>query len=233
MIAPCDASGIQSMPLQGNEMKRWFLLGCAILSGAAAAPGQAADQKYFENAVPADKSAHFSINLFGRILLFEMPAGFIPQPPQQARGQYLMELLPRGESFENWSSLITITAFDGVGSSSTSITDIARQIFANSPCAGTQTYNDGGIATTQDGLQQAVIALSCDDLPAGAYSGAIAGASERAAIYVFRDERSLYTLQYAVRGTRGKQDKAPFDNMKALELLQAKLGDVRLIKRPS
>lgn len=201
-------------------MRRYPVIGLlALLSltgGAACA--LAADEATAPNTV---------IPLYGRVLGFHLPAGFVAQPPKSNGTNFLMEFVPQGETVENWTRLVTIQAYKGAGAQATSSADIARNAFEPKACTVGRAYLFGGEQVQQGALKRSLVVNGCAALPAGAYPAAMQGASERDAILFFRDADNLYALNYAERSPLASK-LAPFTLESAKAELTRMFGAVRL-----
>ncbi|WP_422060892.1 hypothetical protein [Sphingopyxis sp.] len=167
------------------------------------------------------------IPLYGRVLGFNLPPGFVAQPPKSNGTNFLMEFVPKGETVENWTRLVTVQAFRGAGRQPTASADIAKAAFDPQACVIGRVYLFGGEQTVQGALKRSLIVSGCGSLPAGAYPKAMKGASERDAILFFRDADTLYTLNYAERSPLATK-VAPFTLASATAKLTATFGNVRL-----
>ena len=141
------------------------------------------------------------VPLLGRTLTFRLPAGFVEALNRNNGTNVLIEYVPRGETVTNWTRLVTIQAYRGLGASPRTTADIARQAFYPAACRNGPIYRDGGERPFSPGVRRSFVANGCASLPPGAYPAALAGAGEQDFIMVFRDAQSIYTLNYAVRGT--------------------------------
>jgi hypothetical protein len=99
----------------------------------------------------------------------------------------LMEYVPQGENLGNWTRLVTIQAYRGLGASSEPTAAIARRAFYPITCDRGPLYQDGGERVMPGGLKQAIIAIGCASPPAGAYPQAMKGAGEQDFIAIFTD----------------------------------------------
>jgi hypothetical protein len=166
--------------------------------------------------------------LLGRTLTFRLPAGFVQALNRNNGTNVLIEYVPRGETVENWTRMVTIQAYRGLGSSPRSTADIARQAFYPAACRVGPIYRDGGELTIAPGLKRSIVANGCASLPPGAYPAALAGAGEQDFIMVFRDGQSIYTLNYALRGAAFAGKAPPIAPNQAEAQLHAVFGNVTL-----
>lgn len=167
------------------------------------------------------------IPLYGRVLSFHLPDGFVAQEPKSDGRNFLMEFVPRGETTANWTRLITVQAYQGAARQPTSSADIARQAFEPRACTNGPVYLFGGEQVQHGGLKRSLVVNGCASLPAGTYPKAMKGASERDAIFFFRDADTLYTLNYAERSPLASK-VVPFTLESAKAKLTELLGEVKL-----
>ncbi|MEG3146883.1 hypothetical protein U1839_19710 [Sphingomonas sp. RT2P30] len=172
-------------------------------------------------------TTNFVIRLYNRVLGFHLPANFQPVPPQSNDRQFLMEIVPKGETVENWTRLITIRATHGIRPDLASAV-IAKAVFDPVSCTQGHIYRNFGEKQIEGPLRLSVIAIGCGALPAGAYPAALTGAGEQDFILMFRDEDAIYTLNYAVRGAPFNADHPPIDLAQAEEILHAQFGTARV-----
>ena len=84
------------------------------------------------------------VPLFARTLIFKMPAGMTLTNNKRSDTNVLMEFVPKGETLANWTRLVTVQAYRGLGESPRSSADIARQAFYPEACNIGPIYRDGG-----------------------------------------------------------------------------------------
>ena len=171
------------------------------------------------SAAPADaQGAKTKVPLFGRTLSFQLPAGMVVANNKRNDTHVLIEYVPKGETLGNWTRLVTVQAYRGLGAAQETTSSIARRAFDPSACKIGPIYRDGGEHRMTAEVTRSIIANGCASLPKGAYPKALAGAGEQDFIYVFRDRETIYTLNYAVRGPtfNGKAPPVAVDGGEAL-----------------
>lgn len=166
--------------------------------------------------------------LFGRTLHFTLPAGFETATRRQNGTHLLIEFVPRGETVINWTRMVTIQAYRGLGQSPLPSAAIARQAFYPAACKHGPVYRDGGERILANGDKRSIIANGCASLPAGAYPKALRGAGEQDFILMLRDAETVYTLNYAVRGATFAGKWPPIDPASGETVLRQMFGDARL-----
>lgn len=171
------------------------------------------------------------IALFERTLAFNLPDGMVEANNRNDGTNVLIEYVPSGETLGNWTRLVTIQAYRGLGRSAASTADIARQAFYPAACRVGPIYRDSGERVLANGLKRSLIANGCASLPAGAYPQALLGAGEQDFILLFRDDETIYALNYAVRGAPFMAGRPPVAVDTGETLLRQVFGEVSLEAR--
>lgn len=204
-----------SRPAIARTVMRLLLAATILPAGAAQADSRPAVAKT-------------SILLFERTLSFRLPSGFVEVINNNNGTNILIEYVPRGETVANWTQMVTIQAYRGLGTSPRSTAHIAQQAFYPAACKIGPIYHDGGEQAWVNGIKRTIIANGCASLPAGAYPKALKGAGEQDFIYIFRDADTIYTLNYAVRGKSFAGKAPPVGVANGATVLQQMFGDVQL-----
>jgi hypothetical protein len=150
--------------------------------------------------IVAAKGTLETVPLYGRTLSFTLPANMVRANDKDDGTSRLIEYVPKGETFANWTRLVTIQAYRGLGAAPATTAEIARQAFYPAACTIGLIYQDNGEKALGGGLKRTLVLNGCASLPPGAYPEALAGAGEQDFILIFRDSDTIYTLNYAVRG---------------------------------
>lgn len=180
-------------------------------------------------APPADaEGTKTKVPLFTRTLSFQLPSDMVVANNKRNDTHVLIEYVPKGESLGNWTRLVTVQAYRGLGASAETTASIARRAFYPTACRIGPIYRDDGEHRVTAEVTQSIIANGCESLPKGAYPKALKGAGEQDYICLFRDRETIYTLNYAVRGApfKGRVPPVAVDGGEAL-LLQI-FGGVQL-----
>lgn len=173
-------------------------------------------------------AAETKVALFGKTLSFTLPQGFTRATNNNNGTNVLIEYLPAGETWDDWTKLITIQAYRGLGKDPRSTADIARSAFYPAACKVGPIYLDLGEKTLSPGMKRTYIANGCASLPAGAYPQALKGAGEQDFLVIFRDGETIYTLNYAERGKPFQAKAPPRPNADAEKILTQIFGLVTL-----
>ncbi len=189
-------------------MRRWFAA-AALLGAVAAAP--VAKPVPAPAAPPADApfkatdaaSAMRDIwktqtvadlavvqEVWSRTLGFTLPRPFVPAFRSIARGTYLAEFIPDGQTVANWTRMVTASGSLGAGAAHLSDAELANALFDRGSCQG-RVFRDLG-ASPAPIVSRRTLIIGCG---AAGQAG-----SERAVIAFFRDTENSWTVQYAERG---------------------------------
>jgi hypothetical protein len=178
-----------------------------------------------ESVAAAEKT---KVPLLGKTLAFTLPTGFVRSTDENNGTNVLIEYLPAGENFENWTRLVTIQAYRGLGQDPRPTAEIARAAFYPAACKVGPIYLDLGEKTVAPGLKRTLVVDGCASLPDGAYPQALKGAGEQDFLMIFRDGETIYTLNYAERGEPFKGKSPPRPNANAEKILAEVFGPVTL-----
>jgi hypothetical protein len=138
--------------------------------------------------------------VYGQLVRFSMPSNFIAVSENTKDAFYIREAVPRGETIESWTQMITITGSRGMAR----IANFTPQKLAASiamgfkkVCPESLTLKDFG--ATKFGEQDAYMAVaSCGKVNASAD-----GHSETALIVAVAGATDAYTIQWAERKPPG------------------------------
>lgn len=169
-----------------------------------------------------------SVPLYDRTLSFTLSADMARATDKDNGTNRLIEYVPKGETVANWTRLVTIQAYRGLGTSPQPTAQIARQAFYPAACKVGLIYQDNGEKVLTGGLKRTLVLNGCASLPPGAYPKALAGAGEQDFILIFRDSDTIYTLNYAVRGKPFGGKPPPVPLATAEGLLKDIFGEIRL-----
>lgn len=153
-------------------------------------------------AADADKCCGFTAPVFGRVVSFWLFDRFEPVYEAQNDRQFILEFVPQGETVDNWTRMITLSAYRGVGSSPLTTAQMQAQFFNT-----TNGCNRGSFSTViasgklADGADYNLSSNGCGATAGTGYQGAVSGRGEQFLALIVRDSENVYTLQYAERGT--------------------------------
>ena len=169
-----------------------------------------------------------TVPLYARTLSFTLPGDMERANDKDNGTNRLIEYVPKGETVANWTRLVTIQAYRGLGGSPQPTAQIARQAFYPAACKVGPIYQDNGEKALPGRLRRSLVANGCASLPPGAYPKALAGAGEQDFILIFRDDDTIYTLNYAVRGKTFTGKAPPIALATAEALIREVFGEIRL-----
>lgn len=173
------------------------------------------------------KPVAITVPVFGRVIKFDMIRNFVPAYKAQNARQFIFEFLPDGETFDNWTRMVTVTGARGAGPDKRSDVELATAIFGNpAGCARGAFFRALGQRRTVDGVSLVTASKGCAGTAAGAYPGASASLGEQSLILHFRDGPNTYSVQYAMRA-RFVGGQPPVAD-KAVAATLAQFGNVRL-----
>lgn len=166
------------------------VLALALLATAAAAPLHAAD----DDEAPAGFTAISPI--FGQLVAFTQPSRFVPVFEEPTAGRYIREAVPKGETVESWTEMITVTGIKGAAADpQASPEGFASSIVEGFKRACPQTFATGVLSENQiDGHDAFAVVASCGSVGA---EGAAHG--ETALIVAIKGAQDVYTIQWAER----------------------------------
>ena len=156
--------------------------------------------------------------IFGQLVTFSFPKGFVPAFENAKGDQYIQESVLEGESVKKWSQMITITGAKGLASNP----NVTPARFAGGMASGFKrvcpdSYSATGLGETKFGNHDAFAAVvSC-----GIAISTGEPYSESMLLIVIKGENDYYTIQWAERGGASKtpikfEDVKWIDRMKKL-----------------
>lgn len=218
---------------------------CGVALAAAAlshAPANAQEIKRQSDFAPAieelremrkaepDKSVRVNLPLFESVLSFDLFAPFEPAFAAETPEQILMEYAAQGDNVEDWSRLITVLGFKGLGTSAPVTTEkLLKDLTSNTgKCLDGFSGEILEQGQLTNGATYALTFLSCASVSPESYPGASADNGEQYVSYFFRDDKNLYSLQYALRDRSGGPLALNADTAKAIV---KKFGDISLCSK--
>jgi hypothetical protein len=183
-----------------------------------------AEDASHNNAAPAAPAPVVISPIFGQLVMFTLPSGFVTAFEQPSATSYIREAVLRGETVDAWSQMVTVTGVKGLAEKP----GITAQYFAAQLAAGFQkacptTFAVKPLGPTRvAGGEDAFVAIaSCGKLGAAAQQH-----SETALIVAIKGTSDVYTVQWAER-TPSNAENLTIDESKWKSRLE-KLAPVRL-----
>ena len=130
--------------------------------------------------------------VYSQLVAFAAPAGFKAVYEAEQNGSYILELVPKGESPEAWTQMLTLTGIKG-GADRQSAVDFAAGLASGYQAACPDTFSARNLPAPRiKGVAQTFAGyVGC---------GAVQGRSEEMVFVILQGAVDLYTLQWAARG---------------------------------
>ncbi len=187
-------------------MRMKAAISAAILMAALSAPASAQ--------APAPKDATVISPIFGQLVKFQMPLSFTVVYENTRGTQYTREAVPKGETVERWTQMITVTGAKGLAANA----NVTPEKFAGGMAAGFKRLCPDSFAAK--GLGAAKFS-GADAFVAVAGCGTVENRSETVLIVVVKGVADYYTFQWAERGAAGPapavEDVRWTDRLRALQ----------------
>jgi hypothetical protein len=166
------------------------IFGLLLLVSAAAPPVYAAD----DDEAPASFTAISPI--FGQLVAFTQPSHFVPVLEQPTADRYIREAVPKGETAESWTEMITVTGLKGAAADpQASPEGLASSIVEGFKRACPETFATQTLSEDEiDGHDAYAVVASCGSV---GVEGAAHG--ETALIVAIEGAADTYTIQWAER----------------------------------
>lgn len=137
--------------------------------------------------------------VFSQLVVYQLPQGFVPAFENVQNGFYIEEAVPKGETVEARSQIVTLTGTKdlALNPDMTSARFLRRMgLMWRLDCPASFSSLDFD-ATTLDGRETAMAVFSCGTTSSPGKTGLH---SETLLIAVIKGEQDYYTLQWAERG---------------------------------
>ena len=128
--------------------------------------------------------------VYSQIVAYGVPDGFVPAFEDTQPGFYIQEAVPRGQSLQDWTQMLTMTGAEGQATTA--------------PEALAQQIAQGFAAACPDSVS--AVALPAPAIPGARASfaahvacGNAGGRAEELMLFVFAGAQDLYTVQWAER----------------------------------
>lgn len=161
--------------------------------------------------------------IFGQLVTFSFPKGFVPAFEDAKSGQYIQELVLEGESVKKWSQMVTITGAKGLASNpNVTPTRFAGGMASGFKRACPDSYTATSLGEIKFGSHDGFVAvISC-----GIANPVGEPYSESMLLIVIKGESDYYTVQWAERGEASKTP-IKFDDAKWVEKMK-RLAPIKL-----
>lgn len=181
----------------------------------AAAPAAAQAPK------PGGGPASFTVisPVFSQLVSFSMPSNFVAGYEKTNGGTYTREAVPKGESVQKWTEMITVTGAKGLAATA------SAEKFAGTIAGGFQRACPGSFAAKGSVLKTGGLDAFVSVVGCGKVGDSADVRSETALIVAIKGSADIYTVQWAERGA--PSPKADVENAKWQERLR-QLGPLRV-----
>jgi hypothetical protein len=134
--------------------------------------------------------------IFGQLLAFSQPVGFVPGSESTNAGNYIREAVPRGQTVKQWTQMITVTGAKGLAAKpEMSPALLAGYIADGFRKACPDTFAAASLGETEIGGHKGFAAVaSCGTVSEGGTTR-----SEAALILTIKGASDYYTIQWAQR----------------------------------
>lgn len=155
--------------------------------------------------------------VFSQLVTFSIPPSFSPAFENVNNGQYTQEMVPQGESVNNWSQMITLTGAKGLSANQ----NLTPQKFASLMAEGFKkacptTFAAAGLGDVKiSGFDAFGAVITCGTTTAGGPPH-----SEHLLVMVVKGQTDYYTLQWAERAA-ASASPIPFDETKWMSRFKA------------
>ncbi|WP_017670916.1 hypothetical protein [Blastomonas sp. AAP53] len=157
-----------------------------------------------------DGCCAFSAPVFDKTVSFRVFDTFEPVYEAQNDRQMILEFVPQGATVEDWSRMITLSAFKGAGAAPVSTADMQQRFFnTGKGCEVANLSRTIASGRLGDGTEYNLSSNGCGSTAAGGYPGAQSGRGEQFIALLLRDEQNIVVLQYAERGEGFAHDRPP------------------------
>lgn len=137
--------------------------------------------------------------VFSQLVAWQMPAGFHGAYETTRGDSYVMEAVPSGQTVEDWTQIVTLSALkDAASVKGATPDDLAANIAARFKADCPDSYAGRTMdAPILKGYPTYAALISCGSLPA---EGQLPAHSETVLVVAIKGTRDYYTVQWAERG---------------------------------
>lgn len=161
--------------------------------------------------------------IFSELLVLSQPANFVPAFEKTVGDRYIRESVPKGETIEHWTQMLTVTGAKGLASNREVTPESFAGLLANGfkkTCA--DTFAAKPLGRLRIGSSEGFAAVA----GCGRYVSGTETQGETALIVTIRGAQDYYTIQWAERSAAN--DKAPAIDEAAWMQRLHDIGPVRL-----
>ena len=160
----------------------------------ASAHSSLAESPASKSNMPASVTAISPV--FGQLVRFSMPSSFVLVFEKTNGPNYIREAVPKGETTEQWTQMITVTGHKGAATAKFTPQGFAGAMADGFKNACPETFAAKGLGATRLGDQDAFVAV----LACGKVDSSADGHSEIMLLVAAKGSADGYTVQWAERG---------------------------------
>jgi hypothetical protein len=134
--------------------------------------------------------------IFDQLVRFSMPSNFVLAFENTNGPNYIREAVPKGETTEQWTQMITVTGHKGAATAQFTPQGFAGAMAEGFKKACPETFTAKGLGATRLGEQDAFVAV----LACGKVNSSADGHSEMMLLVAAKGSADGYTVQWAERG---------------------------------
>lgn len=145
--------------------------------------------------------------IFSQLVAFSPPSNFVPVYDKEYKSQYILKAVPKGETLERWTQMITVTGAKDLAKNPKVLpTTFADTIAARFKRSCPKTFSSIGIGNLKlAGHDACAAVVSCGRVRLGGGTN-----NETALIMVIKGASDFYTIQWAERAP-------PFDSRPTID----------------
>jgi hypothetical protein len=190
----------------GVNMLNRLLVSVAMMVTSMHALADVAAPAAASGAVSSASVKHFVVPVYSQLLMFSYPDGFVPALQNENGGNFLLEMVPDGQTRQAWSEMVTVSGTQGLalkaGITPAAMADwFAGNFHKDCP----DSFFASGFGTIKlSGYDAFAALISCGtSVPTGEPY------SETTLFVVIKGASDLYTIQWAERGVASKTPLHP------------------------
>lgn len=179
-----------------------------------------------QRAKDPESCCSYSAPVFGREVRFHIFDTFEPAYEAKNDRQMIVEFVPQGQTVQNWTRMITFSAFEGAGTAAVSTAEMQQRFFDTGK--GCEVANFSRVIASgrlADGTEYNLSSNGCGSTAAGGYPGAVSGRGEQFLALLLRDSENVAVLQYAERG-KGFGSSSPPIGDEAIEAMMSRFRSI-------
>lgn len=160
--------------------------------------------------IPDDAKTIISITpIYSQKLSHMLPIGWIPVFDKVQGERYIIEYVPKGQSINNWTEMITVIGFKGAAKIAKPIDAIlSTSNNIKKVCPSNHIYSSIG-TTKVDGYSGYEAIVGCAEMPNSHRAGISKGQGEIAYYLAIAGDQEIYFIQKAIRSEAFLKSRPP------------------------